>query len=120
VNLQDVIDVLAKIAAIITSISVIGVFFLAVTKKGKSLVANWCSNIFKIMLEKELDPIRKATKCVLRSDIEDMCESCRINGFITTKEYEDITEANDAYIGLRGNGYTYGIVKHALSLPIKG
>ena len=118
--MQDMIDILAKIAAIITSISVIGVFFISVTKWGKNLIANWFSGVFKIILEKELDPIRKATKRILRGDIEKMCEQCRIKEYITTDEYKDITEANDEYIAIRGNGYTCGIVKNALSLPIKG
>jgi len=119
-TLQDVMDVLAKIAAIITSISVIGVFFISVTKWGKRLIANWFNNVFKLILEKELEPIRKATKRTLRNDIENMCEKCRDKQYITPDEYKDITEANEEYVAVKGNGYTCGLVKNALSLPIKG
>lgn len=114
------INILGQIATIITSLIVIVGFFISITKWGKKIIANWFGNIFKMMLEKELNPIKSATKCVLRKNIDDMCGICIDRDYITRKECEDISEANDAYCGLNGNSYTAAMVKTALSLPMRG
>ena len=129
--MQDVInngiDILGRLAQIITSIVIIGGFFVSITGWGKKLLGNWLNKIFKVTLTKEFEPISKgievnsrAIKCVLRSDILVRCNECLERGYITNKEHEDLTEANDAYTELKGNSHTKGMVKSALALPKRG
>ena len=125
--INNVVDILGRLAQIITSIVIIGGFFISITGWGKKLLGNWLNKIFKVTLTKEFEPISKgieinskAIKCVLRSDIVVRCNECIEKGYITIKQHEDLTEANDAYVGLNGNSHTRGLVKIALSLPIRG
>jgi hypothetical protein len=124
--MQNVVDILEKLAGITTSLVIVGGLIISITKWGKNLLGSWLNKILKVTLKNEFEPIvkgiennSKAIKCVLRSDIIKICFGCRSRQFITTKELECLTEANAAYVALNGNSFTRELVEDAISLPIK-
>lgn len=109
--LQDIVDVLGKIASIITPLLLIIGFLGSISKKGKGIIAEWFKKINA--------PQNKAVLCVLRTEIRNMCMICICRGYITRDEWEDLTEASEAYEGLGGNSSTHRLVERAINLPIK-
>jgi len=109
--LQDIIDVIVKIASILTAIGVIFVFFGSVTKRGQTAVANWFRKIN--------EPTNKGIVCVLRSDLRRLCKECIKQKYMTDEDLENIVEASDAYCALGGNSYTHALVQRACALPVR-
>lgn len=109
--MESVIDILGKIASIITALLIIFGFVGSMTKKGKSIITNWFKKIN--------EPTTKGILCVLRSDIRKMCRECIKQGYMTEEDFENITEASEAYGVLGGNSYTHNLVKRTLQLDIK-
>jgi len=109
--LQEVVNSIGGIANIITAILIIAGFVMTVTKKGKEIVGKW--------FKKVNEPTNNAILCVLRSNVRDMCECCIDKGFMTREEFEDLSDAAEAYEGLGGNSSTHRLVTRSLELPIK-
>lgn len=109
--MHDLIDVLGKAASIITPLLIIIGFLGSISKKGKSVIADWFKKINA--------PQNKAVLCVLRTDVRNMCMDCICKGYITRDQWEDLTEASEAYEGLGGNSSTHCLVQRAINLPIK-
>jgi len=109
--LQYIIDVIVKIASILTAIGVIFVFFGSVTKRGQTAVANWFRKIN--------EPTNKGIVCVLRSDLRRLCKECIKQKYMTDEDLENIVEASDAYCALGGNSYTHALVQRACALPVR-
>lgn len=124
--MNSVIDILGKLSAIMTSLLVIGGFFMSITKWGKTILGNWINKVLKGAFKNELEPIVRgmennsaAIKCVLRRDIIKLCALCREKQSITSKELECLIDANEAYVALKGNSFVHDLVEDAKSLPLK-
>jgi hypothetical protein len=109
--LQEVIDVVEKIASVLTALGVIFLFFGSVTKRGQTAISNWFKKIN--------EPTNKGIVCVLRSDLRRLCKDCIKQGFMTEEDLENIVEASEAYCALGGNSYTHALVERACTLPVK-
>jgi len=109
--LQEIIDIIGKIANILTPLILISGVISAMTKKGKNCIVGW--------LRKINEPQGKAILCVLRSNVRNLCMDCICKNYITKEEWEDLTEAAEAYEGLGGNSSTHRLVERTLSLPVK-
>lgn len=109
--MQEFIKTLDTIANIITPLLIILGLITSVSKRGKKVISDWFKKI--------TEPQTKATLCVLRSNVRNMCMIFICKGYLTKDEWEDLTEASEAYDGLGGNSYTHRLVERALALPIK-
>ena len=109
--MQEIVDVISKIAGVLTALGVILVFFGSVTKRGQTAISKW----FRKMNE----PTNKGIICVLRSDLRRLCKECIKHGYLTNEDLENIVEASEAYCALGGNSYTHALVEKACTLPVK-
>jgi len=118
-RLQDILSIFNTTAGLITSVGVIVGAFIALSKWGKRKVSKWFSCILNEAFEEKLEPVKKASRRTLRTDIQHMCEKYNDKGSITIEEHRELTEAKDDYVGIKGNGSTLCIVNSILSLPIR-
>lgn len=109
--MQDVIDVLGKIASIITPLLIICAFMGTLTKRGKLAISNWFKKIN--------EATNKGLVCILRSNLRSLCKDCLKHGYMTDEDLENIVEASEAYDALGGNSYTHALVERAIKLPIR-
>lgn len=109
--MQDITGYLTTIASVITAITAIIGFISVTTKRGKIAISKWFSKLN--------EPLNKATLCVLRKSIREMCLECIDKEYMTEEDCENITEASEAYDGLGGNSYTHKLVEKAMTLPVK-
>lgn len=104
-------EILTTISSIITAVGIIAGFISVTTKRGKIAISKWFSKLN--------EPLNKATLCVLRKSIREMCLECIDKEYMTEEDCENITEASEAYDGLGGNSYTHKLVEKAMTLPVK-
>lgn len=110
--MQDITTYLTTIASIIGAIVAIAGFISVTTKRGKAAISKWFSKLN--------EPLNKATMCILRKSIREMCLECINKGYMTDEDFENITESSEAYDGLGGNSYTHKLVEKAMTtLPVK-
>ena len=109
--MQDVVDIVVKIASVLTALGVIFVFIGSATKRGQRAISNWFKKIN--------EPTNKGIVCVLRSDLRRLCKDCIKQGYMTDEDLENIVEASEAYRALGGNSYTHALVEKACTLPVK-
>lgn len=86
-------------------------FISVTTKRGKEIIAKWFHRLN--------EPLNRATLCILRKNIREMCLECIDKEYMTEEDCENITEASEAYDGLGGNSYTHKLVEKAMTLPVK-
>lgn len=103
---------MTTISSVITAVGIITGFISVTTKRGKEIIAKW--------FHKLNEPLNKATLCVLRKSIREMCLECIYKEYMTEEDCENITEASDAYEALGGNSYTHKLVEKAMALPVRG
>lgn len=110
--MQDFTGYLTTIASVITALTVIAGFISVTTARGKKAIAVWFNKLN--------EPLNKATLCILRKSIREMCLECINKGYMTDEDFENITESSEAYDGLGGNSYTHKLVEKAMTtLPVK-
>lgn len=109
--MQDVSNYLTTIASIIAAVTAIIGFFSVTSKRGKAAIAKWFNKIN--------EPLNKATLCILRKSIREVCLECILKNYMTEEDFENITEASEAYDALGGNSYTHKLVEKAMCLPVK-
>lgn len=63
--------------------------------------------------------LQKAIVCVLRKDINELCEQCILKGYVTYDELEMITQEFESYVMLDGNSFIHGLVDNVKKLPMK-
>jgi hypothetical protein len=109
--LQYITSYLTTIASVITALTVIAGFISVTTTRGKKAIAVWFNKLN--------EPLNRATLCILRKNIREMCLECIDKEYMTEEDCENITEASEAYDGLGGNSYTHKLVEKAMTLPVK-
>lgn len=109
--MQEVSNYLTTIASVIAALTAIVGFISVTSKRGKTAIAKWFNKIN--------EPLNKATLCILRKSIREMCMECICKEYMTEEDFENITEASEAYDALGGNSYTHNLVEKAMSLPVK-
>ena len=109
--MQDITNVLTTVASIIAALTAIAGLFSVTTKRGKEAISRWFGKLN--------EPLNKATLCILRKSIREICLECISKGYMTEEDCENITEASEAYDALGGNSYTHKLVEKAMALCVK-